>query len=202
MQALLDKAEINDVLITWGQARDRGEWDILRNCFQPDATIHIAWISGPASEFIERSADMLKEFKDGEHAKHFVGPGRVQLNGARAYSQSHVNFVTRVIVDDILFDWEFWGQFHDLVEKRADGAWRIFRRTMVYEKDRLDPVHPERMPEGYLEAMDLSGYAPAVRFLSWRNERAGRPAPRDPLTVNSEGEVGLIGWSLDWLGEG
>ena len=50
--ALSDKAEINDVLLTWGQARDRGEWDTLRACFQPDATIHIAWISDTAEEFV------------------------------------------------------------------------------------------------------------------------------------------------------
>ncbi len=121
----------------------------MGNCFQPDATIHIAWMSSPATEFVERSAGMLAEYKDGEHAKHVIGSGRVQLNGARAYAQCHVNLVTRVFVDDILFDWEFRSQFHDLVEKRANGAWRFFRRTMVYEKDRLDPVHPGLQHVGF-----------------------------------------------------
>ncbi|MBT4588669.1 MAG: nuclear transport factor 2 family protein, partial [Rhodospirillaceae bacterium] len=124
LQAAVDRQEINELLMMWGQARDRAEWDNLRHCFQPDGTINIAWISGPASEFIDKSSERLAEFKAGEYSKHVISPGRIQLNGRRAISQCHVNHVTRVIVDGHEFDWEFWGQFHDLIEKREDNVWR------------------------------------------------------------------------------
>ena len=81
--ALSDKAEINDVLLTWGQARDRGEWDTLRACFQPDATIHIAWISDTAEEFVRRSADMLAEWKEGESSKHFGASSTIYSSAAK-----------------------------------------------------------------------------------------------------------------------
>ncbi len=202
LQDAVDRQEINDLLMIWGQARDRAEWDTLRNCFQPDGQINIAWISGPASEFIDKSSERLAEFKEGEYSKHVISPGRIQLNGRRAFSQCHVNHVTRVIVDDHEFDWEFWGQFLDLVEKREDGIWRLYNRTMVYEKDRLDPVHPEQLPDGYFDDTEFSEFLPQVRFLGWRLKKKGIPAAKNLLTINSPEEATLIENSRQWLAEG
>ena len=140
LQAVIDRSEINDLLMRWGQARDRGEWETLRDCYHPDGTMHIAWISDSADEFVRRSEGMLSNERARGFSKHFIGPGRIQLNGRRAFSQCHVNLITRVTMDELDFDWEFWGQFFDWLERCDDGQWRIFKRTMVYEKDRLDPV--------------------------------------------------------------
>lgn len=199
MQAAIDRVEINALLLNWGQARDRGDWPALRECFQPDGTIHIAWISGPAEDFVERSAGMLAAEHDRGFAKHVITPNRVRLNGRRAFSQCHVNFPTRAVIDDIEFDWEFWGQFYDLLEKRDDDQWRIFRRTMVYEKDRLDPVDPSKLPDGYFAAMNLEQYPHQVRFTHWRLAQAGRtPMPDMVLSKTDEAEK-LLTDSLTWL---
>jgi len=202
IQAAADRQEINELLMNWGQARDRAEWDNLRHCFQPDGTINIAWISGPASEFVDQSAARLAEFKRGEYSKHVISPGRIQLNDDRAFSQCHVNHVARVIVDDHEFDWEFWGQFFDLVEKRDDGVWRLFNRTMVYEKDRLDAVHPDQLPDGYFDDTDFSEFLPEVRYLSWRLKKNNIPAAKKLLTINSPEEAALVDDSLKWLAKG
>ena len=202
LQAAIDRQEINELLMMWGQARDRAEWDNLRNCFQPDGQINIAWISGPASEFIDKSSERLSEFKAGEYSKHVISPGRIQLNGARAFSQCHVNHVTRVIVEGHEFDWEFWGQFFDLIERREEGVWRLVNRTMVYEKDRLDAVHPDQLPEGYFDDTDFSDFLPEVRFLGWRLQKKNIPAAKNLLTINSPEEMALIENSLKWLAEG
>ena len=197
----LDGQAITNLQMTWGQARDRGEWDVLRNCFQPDGTIHIAWISGPAQDFVDRSAAMIAEFKEGEYAKHMFGGTRVQLNCDRAYCQSHVNHVARVIVDDIEFDWEFWGQFHDLIERREDGVWRLFRKSMVYEKDRLDPVHAEDVPAGYFDDIDLTDFPKQVRFICWRLIKNGRKPATDMVVINSQEEKTLVTDSLAWMAD-
>jgi hypothetical protein len=199
LQAAVDRQEINDLLMIWGQARDRAEWDTLRDCFQPDGQINIAWISGPASEFIDKSSERLSEFKEGEYSKHVISPGRIQLNGQRAYSQCHVNHVTRVIVDGFEFDWEFWGQFHDLIEKRDDNVWRLCNRTMVYEKDRLDPVHPSILPDDYFDDTDFSEFLPQVRFLGWRLKKNNIPSAKKLLTINSPEEATLIKNAITWL---
>ena len=197
--ALLDKAEINDVLLTWGQARDRGEWDTLRACFQPDATIHIAWISDTAEEFVRRSADILAEWKEGESSKHFIGGGQITLNANRAYSRCHVNLISRLSADGIPFDWEFWGQFHDLFERREDGVWRIFKRTMVYEKDRLDPVIAGQQPDGYFDAATLESHPHQIRFLAWRLSLTGRKPVDDVVLARTEDETRLIDECRNWI---
>jgi hypothetical protein len=199
LQAVVDRQEINELLMIWGQARDRAEWDILRDCFQPDGQINIAWISGSASEFVAKSSERLSEFKEGEYSKHVISPGRIQLNGRRAYSQCHVNHVTRVIVDGYEFDWEFWGQFHDLIEKREDNVWRLSNRTMVYEKDRLDPVHPGILPDDYFDDTDFSEFLPQVRFLGWRLKKNNIPPAKKLLTINSPEEATLIQNAITWL---
>jgi len=199
VNAAADRQEINELLMNWGQARDRAEWENLRNCFQPDGTIDIAWISGPASEFVDNSAERLAEFKQGEYSKHVMSPGRIQLNGNRAFSQCHFNHISHVIVNGHEFDWEFWGQFFDLIEKREDGVWRLFNRTMVYEKDRLDAVHPDALLEGYFDDTDFAEFLPEVRFLSWRLKKNNIPAAKKLLIINSPEEAALIDNSLNWL---
>ena len=66
----LDELEIDRVVTAWEFARDHGDWEVLDACFHDDATIHISWYFGKATEFIERSKKMLAEIRTGEHGKH------------------------------------------------------------------------------------------------------------------------------------
>ncbi len=202
LMAAVDAREITDLIMRWGQARDRGDWDVLRDCFHGDGTIQIAWITGSGHEFVDKSAQRLSEFGKGEHAKHIMATPNTSLNGKRAFCQTHVNHCARVIVDGLEFDWEFWGQFFDLEERRKDGIWRLFRRTMVYEKDRLDAVHGEAIPVGYFDAAAFAGFPPEVRFLSWRLAKNGIPPSNNIITVNSPEEVALLAESKAWLDAG
>ena len=128
---LVAKQEIEQVITDWGFARDQGDWKLLSSCFQPDATIHISWFSGSVQEFIERSAVMLSENKPGEVTKHNFGRTRIRVAGQRAVSESHVELLKRVVADPFDYDTQTWGRFYDHLEKREDGLWRIFKRTMV-----------------------------------------------------------------------
>ena len=198
-RAATDREEILDLLMTWGYSRDRGEWEMLRNCFHTDGTIHIAWISGTGSEFVDKSSKRLAEYEEGEYEKHVFSPPYIQLNGKRAISTIHVQHISRVIVDGREFDWDFWGQFHDLIEKREDGIWRLFRRTMVYERDRLDPVHPERLPGGYFDDIEFNAFRSPVRFLDWRLKKFGVQAATSIVTINTVEESELIKNKFAWL---
>jgi hypothetical protein len=202
LSRIADEHEIDRVLSAWAFARDCGDWDILSNCFQPDATINISWFSGPAADFVERSKDMLAEFKPGEHGKHQIGRARIIVEGNRATSECHVQLLRRVIGDPFDFDAITWGRFFDHFENREDGVWRIHRRTMVYEKDRLDPVNPADVPAGFFEALDLSAFPPACQVLCYRLSLVGR-APMDNIVqVGSEAEAQLKKDAVDWLGGG
>jgi hypothetical protein len=200
--AAIDSQDITDLIMRWGQARDRGDWDVLRGCFHGNGTIQIAWITGSGSEFVDKSAARLSESGKGEHAKHIMSAPNTSLKGARAFCHTHVNHCARVIVDGLEFDWEFWGQFFDLVERREDHIWRLFRRTMVYEKDRLDAVHGDAIPDGYFDADAFPGFPPEVRFLSWRLAKNGIPPSKNIITVNSAEEAALLAESKAWLDAG
>jgi hypothetical protein len=171
----------------------------LRDCFHADGTIQIAWITGSGHEFVDKSAERLSEFGPGEHAKHILSAPNTRINGARAFCQTHVNHCARVIVDGHEFDWEFWGQFFDLVERREDDRWRLFRRTMVYEKDRLGAVHGAAIPDGYFGDAAFAQFPPEVRFLSWRLAKKGIPPSKNFITVNSPEEAALLAASNAWL---
>jgi len=198
MQRMMDEHEIDQVVTAWGFARDHGDWDVLQNCFHDDATIHISWYSGPAGEFIERSKKMVAEIRMGEHGKHQIGRAKIQVNGSRAISECNVELMRRVMGEEFDFDTLTWGRFIDHFEKR-DDIWRIKKRTMVYEKDRLDPLNPADVPDGYFENMDLSGFPPECRFLCYRLGLSGRAPMPDIVRDRSEEETQLKAEAREWL---
>ena len=194
-----DEHEINVVLSEWGFARDNGDWELLGNCFQHDAEINISWFSGTAIEFIKKSRTMVAELKTGEHGKHQIGRSRIRLNGNRAASECHVELMRRVVGEPFDFDTTSWGRFFDLFEKREDGVWRIFRRTMVYEKDRFDPVNPAHVPDGFFEQMNLSEYPPACKFLCYRLDLKGYKPQGNIIQSGSKDEARLKKELKIWL---
>jgi len=199
LQTALDEHEIQKVLISWALARDCGDWEVLANCFQPDATIHISWISGSAAEFVERSKAMLKEFKPGEQGKHTMGASKVDVNGDKAISQIHAELIRRVISPDFDFDTQTWARFVDLFEKSEDGVWRIFKRTMVYDKDRMEPVNPDQVPDGFYDSMNLDRFPPACRFLCYRLSLNNHAPMADIVTTGSDAEKALLAEQQVWL---
>lgn len=199
MQKVLDEHEIDQVLTAWGFARDHGEWENLSNCFHDDASIHISWFSGPATEFVERSKNMVAEIKQGEHGKHQIGRGKIQVKGNKAISECNVELLRRVMGEEFEFDTLTWGRFIDKFEKRDEGVWRIVQRTMVYEKDRLDPLNPAHVPDGYFENMDLSGFPPECRFLCYRLGLGGRSPMADIVRDRSDAEKNLKAETQQWL---
>ena len=67
--------------------------------------------------------------------------------------------------------------------ERRDGRWRVIKRTMIYEKDRMDPHKPGEVPESYFEAMDLTPYPKALRYHCWRNEKFSGSPPSVNLVM-------------------
>jgi hypothetical protein len=196
-QAMLDEHEISRVVADWGFARDGGDWEALKACFHPDATVEIMWITGLAHDF----ADSLKNrppLKPGEHIKHQVGAPQVHLNGGRAVSECHLILFSRIFIDDFAFDFTAWGRFFDLFEKRG-GEWRISKRTAIYEKDRMDPVQPEKIPASFYDSVQLEGYPPECRYMCYRHEKHGRKMASKIMTAYSAEERALREEGERWL---
>ena len=197
IQAMMDEHEIAGVVIGWGFARDSGDWEALAACYHEGATMRIMWTAGPAAEFVERLRARPPQ-KPGEHTKHLIGVPGIRLNGDRAVSECHITLFSRVILDGHEFDFTAWIRFFDLFEKR-EGAWRILRRTAIYEKDRMDPAVPGAVPESYFAGMGLEGYPPECKFMCFRHAKQGREMEPDIVGGGSEAERALKKEGEAWL---
>jgi len=175
VQRWTDEQEVRNVRRLWAYGRDLSEWELLRSVFHPDATVHVSWFNGPASEFIARSAELAKLRRPEEHGKHWLGNMRTAIRGTRAIQETDVQILVREFLDGILFDNTAYARFYDRIEKR-DGAWRISNMTCVYEKDRLDPVIPGSVPPSFYDQVKLTGTGTALAFLQFRLVRRGREA--------------------------
>lgn len=196
-QAIFDSHAISQVVTDWGFARDQGDWEGLKACFHADATVEIMWIAGSAHEFVE-SFKKRPPQKPGESTKHQVGTPKVRISGERAVSECHLTLFSRVLIDEIEFDFTAWVRFLDLFEKR-EGAWRIFRRTAIYEKDRMDPVTPNQVPVSYFDSVQLADFPPECRFMCFRHAKHGRGMAPHIVTANSETERARREEGRAWL---
>lgn len=92
--AALDEIDIRKVRANWAHARDKGDWELLRGCFHPDATACLSWYNGPAEGFVEGSKRMLHTGKDYAGA-HMIASSRVKVRGDRAILESDVQYFLR-----------------------------------------------------------------------------------------------------------
>ena len=183
-EAREDKLAIAEVIQNWALWRDGGNFAGLRSTFHPDAIMTSTWFSGPAEDFVARAETR----KPGGRSAHFVGGSSVRLNGDKALAETPIILLLREQVDDIEVDVTCHGRFFDRLVK-SEGAWRILRRGVIYEKDRLDPVRPDavlaldeailrRFPEGYRHV----AYVQIKRGMVVATDRPTLPSPeRDRL---------------------
>jgi SnoaL-like domain len=189
---------VRDVRRRWAFSRDQGDWESLRDCFHPDATITVAWYSGPAAGFIERSIAMAGHRRPEEHHKHWLGNMRADVVGPRAVLETDAMVLIREYVDEYLFDYCCHLRFYDLVEKR-DGVWRLSKASCIYEKDRLDPVIPGTVPPSFFAAIDPSGSDAGFAYMRFRQHKKGRAVPAGIVIVGSEAEQELREEGRTWL---
>lgn len=200
---MVDRHEIRELLIRWAECRDRALWDELRDCFTEDGAIAISWIVGSAEAFVEGSKKLIAAQTGEQYAKHVCSEPNIRVNGRHGFCQTHVEFMSRIVVDGYRFDWAFYAQFLDLVGKCDDGKWRIHLRTAVYERDRLDPVLPHEVPRSFWDSLELDRHPPRLRFMYGIRGRQGRPEPVDGLTfVRTPEEDALRARAEAWLASG
>jgi hypothetical protein len=193
-----EESAVCNVRRRWAFARDQGEWETLRGCFHPDATITVAWYSGPASGFIERSIAMAGHRRAEEHHKHWLGNMRTNVAGARAVLETDAMVLIREFIDAHLFDYCCHLRFYDLLEKR-DVVWRLSKASCIYEKDRLDPVIPGTVRASFFATIDLTGGDAGFAYMRFRQMKKGRAVPAGIVIAGSEGEQLLREEGRTWL---
>ena len=197
VQRMLDETEVRRARQLWAFSRDLGEWETMRSCFHPDASVTVSWYSGPVSTFFERTVAMSKDRRPEERSKHFIGNVRVWVKDSRALSETDAQVLGRIFADEQLFDFTYYLRFYDRLERRQ-GVWRILRMVAIYDKDRIDPVIPGSVPPSAFAGARLEGEESAIALARWMNEKRGRPMP--PVVIGgSAGERRLRAEAEDWL---
>jgi SnoaL-like domain len=162
-----DERNIRDLLQNWVVWRDAGAWDRFRTVWHDDGRMMATWFQGTADEFIAMSKDGIAR---GVNILHFLGGISVDVNGARAISQTKMTISQRSEVDGVLCDVVCTGRFYDFLEKR-EGRWGIVLRQPIYEKDRIDPVDPSQSL--VLDAELLAMFPEGYRHLAYLQHRIG-----------------------------
>jgi hypothetical protein len=186
---------------TWAFARDSGEWEAMRACFHPDATVCVSWYSGPASTFFERTIAMSTDRRPEERSKHWFGNSRVWLKRDRALLETDAMVLVRDRFDGHLFDFTWFIRIYDRIERRQ-GEWRILRMTGIYDKDRADPVVPGSVPASIFAGIKLDGPESAIAMMRFRSEKMGRTVPPDIVIGGTQGEKKLRAEAEAWLAQG
>lgn len=198
IQESVDKSEIKDVLSVVNYARDAGLWEAWRDCYHEDATLTTSWFSGARDEFVEAAKKMKIARHPGESQKHTVTNPWVRLAGERAAAEHDLILYQRRLIDGVELDFTTWSRVLALLEKR-DGAWRIWKRTNIYEKDRMDPYKPDEVPASFYASIDLAGYPAAIRYHCWRNAKIGHPPASGIVLQHSAEEAAVREEAERWL---
>jgi len=180
----------------WSLARDTGDWESLRATAHPGAAMTTTWFDGAFDDFVE---SCRASWSRGSRSQHVLGGSVAEIEGQRAIAQTRMSINVRSRLDGVEVDAVCLGRFCDRVEKR-DGAWRIVKRSVIYEKDRIDPVDPQvrlsfdpellgRFPEGY-------------RHLAYLQTRNGARVNPGLPTASGEALERLLRDAKTWLAAG
>jgi hypothetical protein len=190
-----DREAISELINVWAYYRDRGNWEQLKDTFWPDGTISLSWFDGSFEQFVNSSREMAEK---GSQAKHIVSPPFIKVNGNRAVSEANVILLARGSNGHLEIDLTTYARFYDLLEKRG-GSWRIFKRTAIYESDRMDPVQPSLMFWIVSLFANFKKYPKACRFLGFALEKAGYELVQNIIEDNSKELDILYKNGDDWL---
>lgn len=191
--------------------RDSCEWDNLRSIFHPGAHIYTTWTGRtPYEDFIAASkAGMAK----GVFIMHRIHGSTTDIttDATRAVTKMKATITQRFKLDNgIEADAESDCRFVFFWSKDAQtGNWGAVFVRHFYEKDKLIPVDPNRVPKIDVEA--VAKYPEGYRYLAYCQERCmGANVLRDMpghvresgLTANGEKHDALYRQIKSWLDGG
>lgn len=144
VRALLDRQAIVDCIHRYARGVDRGDADLLRSAYHPDAVEDHGAFIGEVDGLVAFLAWAHRPF-DGY--QRFVTNVTVELDGDEAHAESYwLCVLRREAAGPLLVD---GGRYVDRLERR-DGGWRIAERVVVIEWQGTAEGGPPR-PVGTVE---------------------------------------------------
>lgn len=142
VQALLDRQEITDLLHTYCRAVDRGDENLLRSVYHPDASDDRGpgIFQGTAQEFVAWCMGVLHNVK---LTHHLLTNIRIDLRGDTALAESYFLAYHRLDKPTGKEDVVVGGRYLDRLERRPGGptgVWKIAHRKEINDWVRTMPA--------------------------------------------------------------
>lgn len=172
---LIDQTEIRDLVRRERFARDQRHWEVMRDCFHPEAWIRTSWYDGSATDYIPATQKMMEA---SPYGKHWVFPGFITIHGDRATVESPALIFNRLVLNGTEVDYQVYCRFHSRVQ-RLDGEWKLMSFHVIWERDIIRTLDP-RTPLPF-DWDEIATYRPTYRFLTWIQTSRGYTVNPDLL---------------------
>jgi hypothetical protein len=138
VEEMLAEAAIREIQMRYCRACDRMDFELLRNCFHPDASLDYGFFAGGVDAFIDMGREGLLTY---EKTTHVTGNQLVEVTGDRAWAEHYTLATHRCPANETspLRDFITSIRYVDDVQRR-DGEWRIARRVLILDWVRTEPV--------------------------------------------------------------
>ena len=134
---MLAKQQIHETIMRYCRAVDRLDEELLRTVYHSDGYDNHGGFRGGAEDFIKWVIpEMRKLYKS---TNHCICNELVEVKGDTAYCESYFVAYHRFDRDGKEYDMIFGGRYIDRLERR-EGAWKILKRNVLQDWNRIDPV--------------------------------------------------------------
>lgn len=137
VQALLDRAAIQDVLLRYARGVDRRDLAIVAACFAPEAAYDGALARGTIAQALPALARAFTRYAS---TMHFIGNQLIELDGDRARSETYTVAYHRLL-EPPPRDRTVGIRYEDELARTGSG-WCIVRRVVRLDWERIDVVQP------------------------------------------------------------
>lgn len=166
---MLDRAALFDLVRRERFARDQCLFDVMRDCFHPDAHIRTSWYDAKGADaYVEATRKIMSASRS---SKHWVFPAYARIHGDRATVESPATIFDRTKINDIEIDLDVYCRFFSRAVK-CEGQWKLMTFEVLFERDIMRAVNPaEQLP---VDWSVLATLRPSYRFLAYRLMARGR----------------------------
>ena len=139
LRVLLDKQQITEVLTRYCRAIDRLDEELLRSVYWPDGYDDHMSFAGPVAEFIPEAIKSCAAIFT--CTVHSISNILIEVEGDAAHSETYFTSFNRLREkrNGRECDRITCARYIDRFERRS-GEWRIARRLVVTDWNRVDPV--------------------------------------------------------------
>ncbi|EXJ96371.1 pep2-like protein [Capronia coronata CBS 617.96] len=167
---VLERYKLRELAEGWPLYRDACEWENLKSIFHPDAYVYTTWTGRTHYlDFIAASQAGMDKGAFIMHRCHGISTD-INREVTRAVTKMKATITQRFTIDGCDVDAEsdcrfcfFW------VKVPESGEWRAKYVRHWYEKDKLIPVNPAKVP--ILDETSLNQYPTGYRYLAYCQEK-------------------------------